>query len=212
MSSGDCFSDVTSWLLESSWSHLIHCSKPIFRLTCISNVASLTLWILPRSRNIKFQALAVEDLVVVESRRSLIKTDVLSRKHLVILCSAFGRPLSSRILKVILASFLCFDNTLGTFDQSIISKLARIISLCLFLWIQDSHHWLGLFQRIESLSGRHENGVGLGPLFFGCSKCSGAGLRFTFNAQIKLAFDTFIDFYKFASILSWTRSFLCRHP
>lgn len=99
-----CFS---SWLLESSRSNLF-CSC-IFVL-CLRSLSDFLKWlwrILSWAWHIEFQTLSVEDLIIVESWRSVIKTDVLSWEDFIVRCSTFSSPLGSSILKVILAFFIC---------------------------------------------------------------------------------------------------------
>ena len=186
---------VASWLLESSWSHLVHSSESVLGLACVCDVASLTLWILARSWDIKFQALTVEHLVVVKSWWGLIETDVLSGEHFVITCSTFLGPLSSCILKVVLHFLVSSSLTFRTFDQRIISKLARIISLCFLLWIKNSNHRMSFFKRIKSICCRHKNAISLRSLFFWGGECSSACLTFSFDTQIVFLFIFFLYFY-----------------
>ena len=107
---------VSSWLLESAWSNLVNSPQSILGLACVRDVASFALWVLARSWYIKFQALTIEYLVVIESWRRLIKTDILTWEHFVVACSSFLGPLSSCILEVILTFFISSSLALGAFD------------------------------------------------------------------------------------------------
>ena len=197
---------VVSWLLESTWSHLVYGSKSVFGLACVGDVASFALWVLARSWDIEFQALTVKDLVVVESWWCLIKTNVLSGEQFVVSSSSFLSPFSSCILEIILNFFICPSLAFGAFNQRIISKLTGIISLCFLLRIEYSNHWMSLFKGIKSVSCRHENAISLSSFFFWSCKCSCASLTFSFNTQIVFQFILFLNFDKFSNILSRIRS------
>lgn len=120
------FQRLSSWLLEGSWTSLSH--GPIFILgqTSLRYVNALVIWILTRSWNVEFQTLAIEDLIIVESWRSLIETYVLTRECFVVTGSSFRGPLSSSIFKVILDFLVCFDYVFDSFEKAVIEF--RIIS------------------------------------------------------------------------------------
>lgn len=63
--------------------------------------------VLSGARNIKLQTLAVEDLIVVETWRSFIESNILTGKHFVVGGSALGSPLRSRVLEVVLHLISC---------------------------------------------------------------------------------------------------------
>ena len=111
---------LISWLLESSRTCLSH--GPVFILwhTCLRNMNILVIWILTRSRNVEFQTLAVEYLIIIESWRCLIKTYVLSRECFIIISSTFSGPLSSGVFKVILDFLVCLDNILDSLEKTVI--------------------------------------------------------------------------------------------
>ena len=58
--------------------------------------------VLAWTRYIKLQTLSVKDLIIIESRRCLIKANVLAREDLVIGGAALRRPLCPRVLEVVL--------------------------------------------------------------------------------------------------------------
>lgn len=62
----------------------------------------LSAHVLAWTRHIKLQTLSVEYLVVIESWRSLIETDVFAGENFVISGSALGSPFGSGVLEVIL--------------------------------------------------------------------------------------------------------------
>ena len=132
------------WLLESSRTCLSH--GPVFILwhTCLGNMNIFVVWILTRSRNVEFQTLAVEYLIIVESWRCLIKTYVLSRKCFIIVSSTFGGPLSSGVFEVILDFLVCLDHILHSLEKAVI-KLRVIGRVSVFLfWVQYDNIRMGL--------------------------------------------------------------------
>lgn len=104
----------------------------------------LVVWILTRSRNVEFQTLAVENLIIIESWRCLIKTYVLSRKCFVIVSSTLGGPLSSGVFEVILDFLVCRDHILHSLEKAVI-KLRIIGRILVFLTrVQYDNIWMGL--------------------------------------------------------------------
>ena len=97
----------------------------------------MPLWILARTRNIKLQALPVEDLIVIEPRRSMIEPDILAGEHFIIHCSLFPSPFSSSVLKIILTFFFGSNDILYAIlsEQGALSKLRVIADLLLFVWV-----------------------------------------------------------------------------
>jgi len=112
-----CFHSFTSRLLECSRSDLFLSSKLVFRLTCDSNLLSFLCWVLSWTWHIKLQALSIEYLVIVESRRCLIKSNILSRKNFIITSSTLSSPLSSCIFKIILYFFISFNYILRSLKK-----------------------------------------------------------------------------------------------
>ena len=84
--------------------------------------------ILTRSRNIEFQTLAVEHLVVVESWRCLIEANIFAREDLVVSCSSLRGPLSSRVFEVIL-----------NLISSVAEFLGALQNLLSIVFIERSH-------------------------------------------------------------------------
>jgi len=97
----------------------------------------MPLWILARTRNIKLQTLSVEDLIVIESRRSMVEPNILAREHFIIHGSFFPSPLGSSVLKIILTFFFGSNDILYAIlsEQGTLSKLRVIADLLLFVWV-----------------------------------------------------------------------------
>ena len=90
----------------------------------------LVVWILTRSRNVEFQTLAVENLIIIESWRCLIKTYVLSRKCFIIVSSTFGGPLSSGVFEVILDFLVCRDHILDSLKRLLLNFESSVEFWC----------------------------------------------------------------------------------
>ena len=137
---------LASGLLESTWSHQIWCSYPILWLTGDSNVCSLALWVLARSWYIKFETLAVEYLIIIESWRCLIKPNILSWEYFVIWSTTFLMPIYSSIFEIILNFFICSNHIFHTLKQWILAKF-RIVSagFSFSFWIKNSYIWVSFF-------------------------------------------------------------------
>ena len=88
-------------LLECAWPCLSCGSDFVLRLRSIVQFNMTTMSILTWSGYVEFEALSIEDLVVVESGWCLVEADVLAWENFVVSCSAFWSPLGPAVLKVI---------------------------------------------------------------------------------------------------------------
>ena len=133
--------------LESSRPYLIISSHPVLWLAGVTYICSMSLRILARTWNIKLQTLSIEDLVVIETWRSMIKTDVLAWEHFIIHRSFFTCPLSSSIFKIILTLFFGSNDVLYSIlsKQGTLPKLRVIIHFLLLFWVQNSDVWARFF-------------------------------------------------------------------
>ena len=122
--------------------------------------------------NVKLQALTIEYLVVVESGRSLVETNVLTGEHLVIWSTTLGSPVSTRVFEVVLTFLVRFHYVFVSLHQRILN-FSIILNTVSFLRIQYSHVRVILLKVSETISGRHEDAVGFGPLLLSSSECSG---------------------------------------
>jgi len=95
------------WLLERARSHLFLSGILVLGLRYGLNLLASLEWILSWTWHIKFQALAIEYLIIVESWWSMVKSNVLTWEHFVITSSSLGSPLGPVIFKVILTFFAC---------------------------------------------------------------------------------------------------------
>lgn len=111
------FQIFISWLLESSWSCQIGCSYFVFWHRTILQIKVLFFAVLSRTRHVKFQALSVENLIVIKSRRRLIKTYILTRKYFIIGCPSFWSPQSSVIFEIVLNLIMSFQKIILTFKS-----------------------------------------------------------------------------------------------
>lgn len=127
------FHRLISWLLESSRTSLSHGPSFILGQTSLRDVNALVVWILAGSWNIEFQTLAVEDLIIVESRRSLVESYVLTGECFVITGSAFCGPLSSSIFEVILNFLVRFNYVFDSFEEAVVEFriICRVLVLLL---------------------------------------------------------------------------------
>lgn len=111
----------------------------------------LTILIEPRSWHLKLQALSVEHLVVVESRRCGIETDALASHALIITCtSAFLLP----ALIVLDASDLILDaeDRITVIHVLSLIRLGDNLSALAVDGLQESHTWIMRVQlRIEAI-------------------------------------------------------------
>ena len=88
----------------------------IFRSRTVLDEEHLALSVLAWARHVEFQALAIEDLVVVESRTRIVESDVFAREDLVVSSSSFRCPLSSRVLEII-HNFIFRSDELSTLES-----------------------------------------------------------------------------------------------
>jgi hypothetical protein len=120
-------------LLESTRSCEVISSCLIFWLRSSHYLFLPIGWIMTRSWYTKFQWLTIENLIKIESRRSLIKANIFSRKYFIIRCSSFLCPISSRIIKIILHFVHCSHEIICTFKNLSIT-LKVFGSLILWMW------------------------------------------------------------------------------
>jgi len=126
--------------LESSWPYLIISSHSVLWLAGMTYICSMSLWILARTWNIKLQTLSIENLIVIETRRSMIEADILAWEHFIIHCSFFSSPFSSSVLEIILTFFFGPNDVFYSIlsKQGTLPKLRIITNFFLLFWVQNS--------------------------------------------------------------------------
>jgi len=169
--------------LESSWPYLIISSHSVLWLAGMTYICSMSLWILARTWNIKLQTLSVEDLIVIEPRRSMIKTDILAWEHFIIHRSFFSCPFSSSIFKIVLTFFFGSNDVFYSIlsKQGTLPKLRVITNFFLLFRVQNSDVRTRFFQTIESFGGAHEDTIRFRPLFLCGGPCSCGSLTLSFD-------------------------------
>ena len=105
------------WLLEGSWSDKFLSTHLVLWLGGGGNFVHWLCGVLTWSGHIKLEALAIEHLIVVKSGRRVIESNVLAGEHFVVTGTTLIRPLSSRIIEVILYFLASFENILVTLYQ-----------------------------------------------------------------------------------------------
>ena len=81
-----------------------------------------------------------------------------------------------------------------------------------FLWVENSHIWVGLLKVVETICGRHEDAVGFRSLLLGGSEGSGRVGGFTLNCEIKLTFGHLVNLHELPDVLAWVRALLGVQP
>ena len=109
---------LCTWLLERARSRLSRSSSFVLWHCALMDFHLQSVLVLPWAWHVKLQALTVEYLIVVETGRGLVKTDILSREYFIIGGATLRCPLSSCILEIILNFIGCFGQLLST-SQSI---------------------------------------------------------------------------------------------
>jgi len=107
---------LRSRLLEGAWPCLSCCSGFVLRLGSVVQFNMMTMSILSGSGNVEFEALPVEDLVVVESWWCLVETNVLAWENFVVSCSTFCSPLSPAVLEIIHYFIRCPSEIVRAFE------------------------------------------------------------------------------------------------
>ena len=100
-------------LLERAWPCQSRCSHLILRFRRIVNIVVQALPVLSGAWHVELQALSVEHLVVVESGRRLVESDVLSGEHFVVRGPSLAGPLGPRVLEIVLDFVSCCTEVLG---------------------------------------------------------------------------------------------------
>ena len=91
----------------------------------------LTVLVLSWARHVKLQTLPIEHLVVVETWRGLIETNVLARENFIIRGSALRSPLGSGVLEIILYFILSSTELLRALENvlSVVLVEGTLLSL-----------------------------------------------------------------------------------
>jgi len=172
------------------------------------------LCVLTGSRNIKFQALAIEDLIVIESRRGLIECNMFAWECFIVTSSAFGCPLRSTISKVVLHFFVGSQYIFSSFKKWILNfrVIGRTCTSTSLTSMKYSDLRMCCLKIIKSIRSRHEYAIGLWSLFLRCSECSSWCGWFTLDSKIKLAFGIFLDFNEVSNVCPRIRTLLWVKP
>ena len=168
------------------------------------------LCVLTGSRNIKFQALAIEDLIVIESRRGLIECNMFAWECFIVTSSALASPISSSIFKIVLYFFACSQHIFISFQQRVLNFgfVSRGSTATSISSMQNSYLWVSFFKIVKSIRGRHEYAIGFWSFLLCCSECTSWCGGFALNSKIVLALCLFLDFDQVSSICSWIWSIL----
>ena len=113
-------------LLERAWPSLSGSSHFVLRLGTGLQLHIDSMLVLSRAWHVKLEALSVEYLVVVESRRCFVEANILSREHFVVWSPALGGPLCPGVLEVVL-------NLIGSFGQ-LLSASEYFLGIILIEW------------------------------------------------------------------------------
>ena len=200
------FQIFISWLLESSRSCQIGCSYFVFWHRTILQIKVLFFAVLSRTRYVKFQALSVENLIVIKSRRCLIKTYILTRKYFIIRCPSFWSPQSSVIFEIVLNLIMSFQKIILTFKS---------LSIIFHCWVFHLNHFCSnvrciqtdqFFILFKSIRVWLKYAILFCPfLFRGCQRSNWC-LWFSFYCEIKFILFRFIDLDNFIYILTRIRT------
>lgn len=163
--------------------------------------------------HVEFEALSVEDLIVVKPWRGLVEANVLAREDFVVRSAALRGPLRPSVFEVILHLISCR------------AELLRALQDLLGIRFVEGAHFtfhLGTFRPsgrslrltdadqlviyFESVGLRKENAVLLRALLFCGCQGPGRSLRPAFEIEIMLFLLLFLDHDEFAAVLAWVRA------
>jgi hypothetical protein len=106
-------------LLEGARTSQLLGSEFVLRLARESNVFH-SCHVLAWTWDVVVDTVSIEDLVLRDSRRGLIKTNAPACKVLVILSPFSFNPVGSRVLEIVLHSVLGFNNVFLTFEKLVL--------------------------------------------------------------------------------------------
>lgn len=184
---------------------------PVLRLSGIWYIRSISHGILPWSWYIKLQTLAVEHLVEVEPRWSLIKSNVFSREGFVVICSDFLVPFSTCVFEVVLYFILNPEYLLRLMHHGVVeNRRVILVTLLELAWVEYPDVRVWFLEMIEPISSRHEDAVYLRALLLVSSVCPCGSLWLPFYSQSQLCTNQSLHLCFLVLTRIWSKLWL--HP